>query len=152
MGSTTFQREKATFDLFEELLPLLEAHYLEIAHFQDIPLEPDFDRYVKLDENGVLRVFTARDEAGKLVGYSVYLVSFNLHYRSSLQAIQDILYISPDRRGFGRKFIAWCDDQLRAEGVQATYHHVKSAHDFGPLLARMGYECVDHIYARRLDR
>jgi lysylphosphatidylglycerol synthetase-like protein (DUF2156 family) len=52
----------------------------------------------------------------------------------------------------GAAFIDWCDQQLRAEGVQVVSHHVKLAHDFGPTLARLGYEHVEAMWQRRLDR
>ena len=132
-------------------MPLLEKHWSEIAHFKDVKLDPDWEQYERLEQAGVLRVFVARDHAGIMVGYAVYFVRHNPHYRQSLQALQDILFIDPTRRGFGAKFILWCDEQLRSEGVQATYHHVKAKHNFGAMLERLGYQLVDLIYARRLD-
>lgn len=151
-----FQREIATPELIEELKPLFEKHYLEIAHYQDIPLDPDYDQYVKVEGTGCLRVFTARefiDNAEHLVGYCIFFIRPNLHYKSSLQASQDVLFIHPSFRslGFGAKFLSFCDDELRKEGAQAVYHHVKEAHNFGPLLKKLGYQLVDLIYARRLD-
>lgn len=146
-----FQRETAGPDLFGEMAPLLEKHYLEISHYLDIPLDPDWPQYQKLEDVGALRVFTARDEALTMTGYAVFFVRHNIHYKSSLQALQDVLFIDPTNRGFGAKFILWCDKELRAEGVQVVYHHVKDAHNFGALLERFDYQLVDHIYARRLD-
>lgn len=136
----------------DEAYPLLYAHWEEIAHFKDISLEPDLDAYEKLHKAGVLRTFTARNEFDKLVGYAVFVVRANPHYRSSVQAVQDILYVDKQYRGKGLEFIKWCDEQLKAEGVQAVYQHVKQAHNFGPALERIGYELVDLIYARRLDK
>lgn len=149
--NVTFKRETANSELFHELMPLLEKHYHEIAHYKDIPLDPDFEQYEKLEQIDALRAFIARDDLGVMVGYAVYFIRHNIHYRSSKQALQDILFIDPERRGFGAKFILWCDKQLRAEGVQITYHHVKAAHNFGAMLERLGYRLVDLIYTRRLD-
>lgn len=132
-------------------MPLLEKHYHEIAHYKDIELDPDFEQYEKLEQIGALRMFIARDEQEFIVGYAVYFIRHNIHYKSSLQALQDVLFIDPDKRGFGAKFILWCDQQLKAEGVQIVYHHVKSAHNFGAMLERIGYRLVDLIYTRRLD-
>lgn len=146
-----FKREQFSTDLFAEFLPLLTAHYKEVAHYQDIPLEPSVDGYRALADSGALRIFTARDEENDLVGYAVYFLKYNLHYQSSLQAGQDILYVRPDSRGIGARLIKWCDEQLKAEGVQVVYQHVKAAHNFGPMLERQGYELVDLLYARRLD-
>lgn len=131
-----------------EIKPLLEKHWREIAHYQDIPLDPDYAAYGRADAVGSLRIFTVRDE-GLLVGYAVFFIG-NLHYQSTKIATQDILFVLPEHRGLtGARLILYCDEQLQAEGAQAVYHHVKKAHDFGPLLKRMGYEAVDVVYGRR---
>lgn len=148
----SFQREAASLALFDEIFPLLELHYSEISANLDIPLEPDFEMYLKLDQMNMIRVFTSRDDANALIGYAVFFVRHNSHYKSSLQAVQDVLFIHPNRRGNGGRFIKWCDDQLRSEGVQVSYHHIKADHNFGPLLERLGYKLVDLIYSHRLDK
>lgn len=148
---TTFQKETAG-RCFQEAMPLLEEHWREIAHHQDIVLDPDFEIYAAAEAAGMLRVFTARTQEKKLIGYAVFFCRTNPHYRNSLQANQDVLFISKDHRGMGGRFIVWCDEQLRAEGVQVVYHHVKAAHNFGKLLERFGYTLVDLIYSRRLDK
>lgn len=132
-----------------ELAPLFELHYQEIAHFKDIPLAVDVPRYLAIEAQGALRVYVAR-VTGVAVGYAFYIVNHNLHYSGSLQAAQDVIFINLAARGFGQQFIRWCDDQLHADGVQVVTHHVKAAHNFGPMLERIGYELVDLIYARRL--
>lgn len=157
----TFQREISTPDLHRELTPLLREHYVEVAHFKQIPLDPDFGRYDELEKAGILRVFTARrpchiarqaGHIGPLIGYAIFIVNRNLHYRRSLQALQDVLFFTSDSRAglAGFRFIKWCDKQLKAEGVEAVYHHVKLARDFGPVLERLGYEKVESVYARRI--
>ncbi len=150
-------RVKPTFgiesfaEVREEIKPLLAAHWKEVAHYPDIELDVDWTRYAMLADAGLLRIFTVRSEDRKLVGYAIFMVQTNMHYKQSLQALQDVLFISPEHRGFGKKFIEWCDHCLRSEGVQAVYHHVKKEHNFGPMLERIGYELVDLIYGRRLD-
>lgn len=145
-----FKQERAQ-DCFEEAMPLLIEHWKEIAHYKDIPLAPDFDLYRKLEDLGMVRCYTARDENNSLVGYAVYFIKANPHYKFSKQASQDILFVSKDRRGMGGRFIKWCDEQLQLEKVQIVHHHVKCAHDFGPMLERFGYEKIESIYSRRLD-
>jgi GNAT superfamily N-acetyltransferase len=151
-GSVRFQCETA-HALWGEIEPLLEMHWREIAHYQDIPLAPDADFYNRLEEGGVLRCFTCR-VGEELVGYSIYIVQHNPHYRTSKQAKQDVLFLAPEyrRSRIGLGLLRFADDELRAEGVQVVYQHCKAANDLGPLLRRMDYELVDYIYARRLDR
>lgn len=150
-----FQLEPATIELFEEMLPLLTIHYKSVAHYQDIEFSPDYASYLKLADIGMLRIFTARKEvSNEMIGYAVFFVRQNLHYKNSLQAVQDILFIHPEARGFGRRFITWCEDMLRPEGVQVVYHHVKAKPElnFSPLLERCKYQLVDLIWAKRLDK
>jgi hypothetical protein len=151
MGSIRFAREALTDALLAEFTPLLQQHWREIAHYPDIPLNPDYETYRAAESAGILRVYTVRDGSA-CVGYALFFVRNNPHYTGSLQAVQDVLYLHPSQRGGnGYRFIAWCDIQLQREGVQAVYHHSKAAHNFGALLNRQGYELVDLIYAKRLD-
>lgn len=165
--SVTFAREPLTDALWDEALPLLHAHWKEIARFPDIELAPDRALYASSEAAGILRCFTARQwpmfqlnadlvpvkvDDGVLVGYALYFVRPAPHYRHSVQAVQDVLYLSPSvRGGTGYKFIRWCDEQLAAEGAQCVYQHVKTAHDFGKILERQGYEQVERIFVKRLD-
>jgi len=147
----TFQEELASA-LFAEAKPLLEAHWAELPQYPDLPLDPDWDAYVLMTDAGMLRTYTIRDH-GDLKGYAVFYVKTAMHYRGSRQASQDILYLAPALRKqtLGARFIAWCDEQLRADGCQVVSHHVKPSHDFSPLLARLGYESMGAIWSRRLD-
>lgn len=144
-----FQQEKIA-DIYLEALPLLEEHWHEIAHYQDIVLDPDWKSYFSLEEAGAIKCYTVRDK-DHLIGYACYFVRTNMHYRNSLQAVQDVLFIKKEKRGQGREFIAWCDEQLKSEGIEVVYQHVKAAHNWGAMLEKMDYELVDLIYAKRLN-
>lgn len=150
MQELTFQIEQFK-NIFDEALPLVEKHYDEIAHYKDIPLNPDIETYKAMEEAGILKIFTAR-KGPELVGYAVFIIKSNPHYRTSLQAVQDVIFIDPNHRGIGLKFIKWIDSQLsKIDNLQVIYHHVKAAYNFGPLLEHQGYELIDHIYGRRVN-
>lgn len=138
--------------VWHEIMPLLQEHWKEIAHYPDIPLEPDYAVYKNMEDLDCIRLYCARID-GKLVGYSVFFLRYNPHYKSSLQASQDIIYVDPAYRGgVGRHLIKECDERLKKEGVQVVYQHVKAKHNFGSMLERMGYELQDLIYSKRLDK
>lgn len=134
---------------------LLARHWQEVAFYRDIPLEPDWEAYGVVQTSERLRIFTAR-AAGELVGYCAYFVSRNPHYRSSLQAVQDVLFVAPEYRKtkIGARLILFAEGHLRAEGVQVTYQHskVSAQLDMGPFLERLGYELIETNWAKRLDR
>lgn len=147
-----FKRERAQ-DVWQEMMPLMQKHWEEIAHYKDIPLDPDLETYFKMEDAGILRVFTAREDDGKLVGYAVYFIKHNLHYKSSLQALQDIIYVDPSKRGiFSPKFILWTEMQLASYGVQVVCQHIKVAtpHTI-EFFHKLGYSDIDLILGKRLD-
>lgn len=152
--------QREPFALFyKEALPLLEKHKEEIAHFKDIPLEVDVDNYLDSEKRGALRVYTARLDRGPadpmtLIGYALFIVGTNPHYKSSLQALQDVLYVDPDQRrgATGLALINFCEHELQREGVQVIYHHVKLAHPaLGVILNHRGYEEIERVWVKRFS-
>ncbi len=86
-------------DMLADMTVLTEAHYAEIADHKDLKvLKPDYDRYLELEELGVLRTFTVRDD-GKLIGYFITFITPHIHYSDCVYALNDIMYVHPDYRG-----------------------------------------------------
>lgn len=138
--------------LWPELAPLLEDHYHEIALFLDIPLDVDRAAYEAMQDNGTLRIYTARHN-GELIGYAIFFVHHNIHYSSSRQAVQDVLYLDPNYRGsmIAWDLIAYTERELARDGVEVIMHHVKHAHPaLGRLLQGRGYTPVETIHVKRL--
>ena len=146
-----YQAERVS-DLWDEVMPLLQAHWHEVAHYPDIPLDPAMEEYDRMEAQGMIRCFTVRD-CGRLVGYVAFFVRRNLHYQSSIQAMQDVLFLLPEyRRGMtGVRLIRHAERRLAAEGVNVVYHHAKRTNKVGELLERLGYELIDQIHGKRLN-
>ncbi len=149
-----FQAERIEL-LWPELIPLAKAHAYEVAHYKDIAMLPDFMAYEQAENAGKLRVFTARHN-GKLVGYCIHSCGPAAHYAGSTQAIEDVIYLDPQFRkcGAGRDLVRFVDERLKTERVQVVLRHVKAKPelDYSRMLEVEGYELVDRIYAKRLDR
>lgn len=151
-----FQLEKLE-ECRAEIEPILRnEHWEEVGHYDDIPIDMQWDTYRQLQAEGKLRCYTIRgflnEEFGEtvLMGYAFYLVGKHLHYRHTLVASQDILYVRPPYRGIGKSFIKWCDDQLKNDGVVTVTQHVKPWFDWGHMAEKLGYEKAETIYSRRL--
>ncbi len=141
--------------LWAELIPLTEAHYAEVGYYRDTyPLDPDYEGYEAAEAAGLVYWYTARVD-GKLVGYVNYIVGPNLHYRGSLHAKQDLLFVAREHRNskIGYWLVAHSHHALKAMGVQVVYQHTKVApeHNIGSFFKRLGYELIDEIYGKRLD-
>ena len=146
------QRERV-WDVMAEAVPLLMEQKTELAAYQDIEFNPDWERYTRAEKEGFLRVYTAREDE-RLIGYAVFFVDRNMHYQDSLQAKQDVFYVEQDRRGaaVGSALIQYSEQHLKLEGVQVIHHHAKLHTAFGVLLERSGYVKLETILSKRLDR
>lgn len=150
----SFARETLSEEMIAELSPILEQHYLEIAQHLDIPLAPDFSGYWAMERAGNLRLYIARSH-GEAIGYNVCFIRHNMHYSTSKQAVQDILYVMREYRGegIGRKLVTYSNEQLALEGVQVLAHHVKVKHPaLGHILETEGFDLVEYVYTKRLDK
>jgi hypothetical protein len=152
-----FQRETLA-ECQAEIAPILRnEHWEEVGHYKDIPIDMEWEKYAALERLGKLRCFTVRAPLNQdfketvLQGYAFYFVDKHLHYKHTLVANQDILYIRKQFRGNGRAFLGWCDEQLKNEGVVTVTHHLKPWFDWGQMAESLGYELAEKIYTRRLD-
>jgi hypothetical protein len=145
-----FARENYSMDLMREMVHLWPKHQMEVGTFRDMPIDPQFEVYESADHSNQLRIFTVR-QSGGMVGYQIFWVHTHPHYRGEKQASQDLLYLDPNhRKGMaGYKFIVWCDNQLKAEGINLIVHTMRDGADLSSIYNRMGYEKSDTVYVRR---
>lgn len=128
-------------DVIEEIKPLLEMHWQEIANNRDvIPLAPDYTRYEAFERAGFMTILAARS-AGVLVGYSIFFVMPHPHYSTTLFAMNDILFVHPAYRGgsAGLRLIRASEVAMKERGATKISWHIKPTHDFSPMLKRAGY-------------
>jgi GNAT superfamily N-acetyltransferase len=153
MTDITFQVERLT-DILGEIQPLIEAHWQEIALYKDqFPLNPNYEKYRMLDAGGMIHTVTARKD-GELAGYYISFVMPHLHYQDCLVALNDILFLKSDyRRGrVGMKMISFAEQELSKLGVHRMMIHVKTQHDFSPLLLGMGFVESEKTFEKLLIR
>lgn len=147
--STTYQIER--FDnVIDEIKPILERHWEEIANNKNkIPFKPDYDKYKQLDDTGVLHIATARSN-GVLIGYCISFIVPHIHYSENLFASMDVLYLDKEHRGkmTGIRLIAFAENDLRKKDVSVFTFHIKTNHDIGPIMERLGFNKIEYIYSK----
>lgn len=145
----SFAREKISSELIDGLVPLAVDNFRETGFFQNFKLEPDFTVYTLLEQADVLRVFTVRED-DRLVGYSIFTVAQHTHFKSVLQAKEEVIYLTPEsRKGTtGPRFIEWVDKALEDEGVNLIIRCVSELRDWSPVLLRKGYQLAEKTYAK----
>ena len=136
----SFRRELLC-EVVEEVQPLLERHYLELTRNKDVvKLAPKWAAYAAMEQPGCFTVFTARDD-DKLIGYNAFFVQTHMHYEGLTVAQNDVFWIEPDyRRGVtALRFLRFCEDHLKAQGVMKLVYHCKPSNNFAPILHLLGY-------------
>jgi len=139
----------------KDIKPLLEKHWSEIALNQDkIKLNPDWGAYNTLERDGKLKIFTARDDEGNLVGYFVVIVGRHIHYKDHLFANNDILFLAKEyRKGFtGIKLVKFAEKCLKEDGVSVLTINTKVHQPFDKMLDFLKFNKIERIYSKYIGQ
>lgn len=155
MDGVAYQWERLDRLLDDGLDDIAREHWHEVGLNKDrIPFDPNYLRFMEMEDKGLFKIMAAR-RGGTLVGYNGFFTMPHLHYWSSFHALNDVIYVDPDERGWtGIRLIREAEKLLLAMGVKKImYHsklHVKIGHGrtVGDLLAALGYVHVENVYAK----
>ncbi len=155
----TFQIEKFA-DIIPEIKTLIDGHRDEVSVFSNAvaPLDPDWEAYIKLENNGALFTFTARKnnefipEKSMLLGYYIAFISTHIHYRHTLVSDTDIFYLHPAYRDglTGYKLIKKAEHILETMGMEIIIMSVKTGTGMEKLATRLGHKPLDTKYFREV--
>jgi len=137
-------------DCKTEVKALFPLHWAEIAHDrQAIPLDPDYEAYDRLADDGLLHCVIVRHD-GAVIGYHGFVVRGHLHYKSTLMAFTDLFYVLPAYRAgyIGIKMFQFAEQSLISRGVKKIFLTTKMAINLGPIFRRLGYNHVEDVYAK----
>jgi len=140
--------------VIEELKPMLSEHYKEVAMYQDkIDLDPDYNVYKELQKQGVLHLFTWRDE-GKIKGYNIFFVREHPHYKKNKFAHNDIVYVDPEYRHTKEtiEFFEFCEQYLFEAGADVVTYHMKVNKTFNALMEHLIMDHAEHIYTKYIGK
>lgn len=128
-------------------------------HWQELALDQllferdlDHERYLKMEELGMIHVVTARDER-KLVGYIVCFVMPHMHYKSSgLVALADMYFVIREYRkgGLGVRMFREMERGLRERNVIRAHMSCKVHEDHTRLFEGMGWKLTDLTFSKLL--
>ena len=138
----------------DKLWPLLEAHRRELATHPDImPLEPRLDVYRNLENEGRLLSLILEDVNAGVVGYSINILSNNLHYGPLKVCQNDVLFVSASYRseGGGNALMRATEINAREDGCRMMLWHAKQGTALDRMLrASPNYDVQDIVYGRVL--
>ena len=112
-------------------------------------IEPNWVVYQTLQDSGVLDIYTVRTEEGVLVGYMMFIIHELLHYKDSVMASTDVLFLRSDlRRGLaGYKLIKFAlDDVKKTRKVDCISLTMSTKRPFVAIAERLGFKHREQIY------
>lgn len=136
-------------DFIMEAWPLIRAHWNEVGtHRNVLKLDPDHERYRKLEDAGILHILIARVD-GKLAGYFFMLVTPHPRDRKATVGSDDIMYAVPAfrRHLIGPKMLGAVVDKMHELGVNVVMLREKAYRHGGGYLQRYGLKPVETVYS-----
>jgi len=145
--------EGSALEHVDKLMPLLEAHWRELATRKDLMvLAPAWDKYRALEDAGLLVTLYMWD-GDELIGYSCSFLSTHLHYSGLYYAHNDVLYLRPECRcaALGKQLIAATEKAVGDRGARMMTWHAKPNTALDKLLGGdFAYGVQDIMYTREL--
>lgn len=142
-------RRASVFDYKDQMSDLLQQHWEEVALNKDIMiLAPDWDRYRLLEQAGKVLSLFAVEEGNRLVGYSVNVIDYHLHYSGLKVCQNDVLFVDPTQRGTtGLRLIQETEAAARSADARLMLWHAKPDSALDCILRRRRYLIQDIIYS-----
>jgi GNAT superfamily N-acetyltransferase len=150
MDDTRFATELAR-NVQSEIAPIVEESWKELKDsYSSSKLRPDVALYMRLEEQGLLKVFTARHD-DMLVGYALVLVMAHPHRTDDLVGAVDTIFVLPEFRfgGTASRFLHYVEAQLKLMGVCLLSIVSRDAR-IARWLQFSAYKPVEQVYERRL--
>ena len=140
-------------ECFDEISKMFEKHYEELSVTKGFKLNPDYNVYWEADKRKTLRVILCKDD-NKIIGYIVYFIGLNLHYKDCLLATEDIYYLDPEyRKGLiGPKMFIFAEKYLKSIGVDMIRYSTKTHLDNSKLFEFLGCEFIEKVFIKKLDK
>lgn len=138
----------------DEMKVLGAAHWEEVkyAPFEDTKFGQDEDIWFTLEDGGMLRAITARDD-GSLVGYLVVLSAPMMNHALYVMATEVGFYVSRTARNgrVGIGLVRFAEELCQKAGIHFLTLSVTPAVDCSNLYERCGFVATERSYTKRLN-
>lgn len=137
-------------DTLDEMIPLLRVHFEEVQdNLSAFPFNPDYERYLQMEQLGMLHVACVRDQ-GVLIGYGVYLLTEHIHSRGVNCASNSAFYVKPEYRhtGVSHQLIVFAEGYLKTCGASLIVYGMKCGKTYESLCRTAGYTPMELHYSK----
>ena len=142
-------QEELFKDIEQELSKIFPEHYAEVSSTPEIPLDINYESYKNIQANGNLVLTTCRKNS-ELVGYTIFIVSPNIHNKGCLTAYEDLYYIRKQHRKgrIGINLFKHAEEVLKQRGVKRIILTTKVHLDNSKLFEYLDYSYFAKLYQK----
>lgn len=130
---------------FKDYKDDITAMMLDMLHLEPQPVEIPVERYIELDEMGVLKPFMWFD-GDDIKGVALLFVSPSLRNQSIVDASTDVIWVKPEYRGNSSQFIDGIKAVLRQMGVNYWYISSRDSHPIDRFLTKNNFRPLERLY------
>lgn len=148
-------RDVTYADWKEECEILYQTHFLEILAPRGYSLNIDDEFYQTLENAGALRILVVYDDNMLPIGYSMSIISPDIHDDDALVATTTAFFLAPDHRAgmAGVKLLRVTEAALAAHAPGARWRvgiPIDVERDTGKVLERVGLHAFERVYTKNL--
>lgn len=151
--------ENPTLALFHEIASLGQKSWDECSSIKGetcafhgergFAIEPNFEQYQWLADQGALLVVTLRDD-GKLQGYGLGILYRSLHHKPVMAGNIDTFYIEPGYRSRAAVLIERLEAEFKARGASIIGWPTSPGGALCEMLKALGYRPDDVVMEKKL--
>lgn len=154
--------ERVTFgwESIKELLAepnfrdVVRAYHRELWGETGVSCDPDWERRIAMEEQGMYRAWTARVDR-TWAGFIEWQIAPTINAKGTLFAIDAGHYVTPTFRGnnrLGYRMWSTAFAALKREGVKVVMAHDNIRHPLMPFMLGLGMKPVGTLYHKVLDQ
>lgn len=118
---------------------------MDMLHLEPQTVDIPVERYIELDEMGVLKPFAWFD-GETIKGIALLFVSPSLRNQSIVDASTDVIWVTPEYRGNSSEFIDGIRAQLKTMGVNYWYISSRDTAPIDGFLTKNNFKPLERLY------
>lgn len=128
-------------DYQDEIISMM----MDMLHLEPQPVDISVQRYIELDNMGVLKPFLWLD--GETVkGVALLFVSPSLRNQAIIDASTDVIWVKPEHRGSSSEFVDGIRAHIKDMGVDYWYISSRDSAPIDGFLNKNNFEPLERLY------
>ena len=130
---------------FADYQTAITSMMMDMLHLEPQTVNIPVERYIELDEMGVLKPFIWKD-GDTIKAVALIFISPSLRNHAIVDASTDVIWVKPEYRGNSQYFIKAIKYRLKRMGVNNWYISSRDSHSIDGFLTKNGFKPLEKLY------